>query len=136
MLDRLIYRWLNLLEHYKISKCVIDFSSNKVVNDEYQKSVIGYVRNLSGKINRYFCQFLELLEQPMNSFMCCTNPEIVTLDGIVLSIEAARIRDQKLTYPWIAGVSRSRFYLTWYYNNSLGLQQERKGVSFSLLMIT
>ncbi len=70
---------------------------------------ICHLKSLSGKINQYFCQFLELLEHPANSFMCCQDPEIITLDGIVLSIEAARIKSQNLQYPWINGNSKKRY---------------------------
>jgi len=60
---------------------------------------------LSGTIHGYFCQFLELLEQPEHLYSCCLNPEIVCLDGLVMSIENAKIREQKLSTPWISGES-------------------------------
>ena len=63
---------------------------------------------LSGKINRYFCQFLGLLDNPIQSFSCCVNPDIITLDGIVLSIDSSRIRRQNLQSPWICGQSNER----------------------------
>lgn len=69
------------------------------------------LKHLAGKVNRFFCQFLELLETPTESYSCCTNPEIITLDGIVLSIDSGRIRRQHLKSPWINGESNERFLI-------------------------
>ena len=65
---------------------------------------------LSGAVHGYFCQFLELLEQPEELYSCCENPEIVCLDGLVMSIENARIREQKLSSPWLSGESNSGYF--------------------------
>ena len=70
---------------------------------------INHFKMITGRINRYFCQFLDLLDHPIESFNCCSNPEIVTLDGIVLSIETARIMRQNLNYPWMSGHSNKRY---------------------------
>ena len=64
---------------------------------------------LSGKVNRFFCQFLGLIEQPENCYVCCRNPEIITLDGIVLSVETKKISRQNLQAPWISGESNLRY---------------------------
>ena len=55
----------------------IDFGNQKEIN---------HFKMITGRINRYFCQFLDLLDHPIESFNCCSNPEIVTLDGIVLHL--------------------------------------------------
>ena len=35
---------------------------------------------------------------------CCGgSPEVITLDGIVMSIESKRIREANLSQPWISG---------------------------------
>ena len=65
---------------------------------------------MSGKVNKYFCQFLSLLNQPVQSYLCCENPEIVALDGLGLTIETRRIDSQNFKYPWIKeGISRNRY---------------------------
>ena len=56
---------------------------------------------MSGKINKYFCQFLSLLNQPVQSYLCCEDPEIIALDGLGLTIETRRINSQNFVYPWI-----------------------------------
>ena len=65
----------------------------------------------ASKFNRYFCQFLDLLDNPIDSFTCCNDPEIITLDGIVLSIDSSKIRRQNLKSPWIFGESNQRYVL-------------------------
>jgi len=40
--------------------------------------------------------------------MCCGNPEVITLDGIVLSVETSKIKQQGLKTPWIIGNSNTR----------------------------
>ncbi len=94
-----------MLEHYVESNSVLNQLEEDILKN-LQK--IENFKTLAGKVNRYFCQFLELLDQPMDSFKCCGNPEIITLDGIVISIEAKRIRSENLQYPWIIGTSNNR----------------------------
>lgn len=107
ILLNLFYRWLNLLEHYTECNSVLNIDSAGILKNSKN---INYLKTIAGKINRYFCQFLELLNQPMESFKCCGNPEIITLDGIVISIEAKRIRAENLNYPWIIGTSNKRYF--------------------------
>ena len=57
----------------------------------------------------FFCQFLSILQVPEKSTVCCQNPDKITLDGIVLSIETARIKKQELRTPWIQQETSERF---------------------------
>jgi hypothetical protein len=82
---------------------------------------------MSGKMNRYFCQFLELLDQPESSYICCATPEIITLDGIVLSIESSRIKKQNLENPSICSEGKSRHSYS-YVLFLLGLRQDQIGL--------
>jgi hypothetical protein len=60
--------------------------------------------NISGYINSFFIQFLKLVEYPKSVMKCCGgSPEIITLDGIVMSIESKKIREANLSQPWISG---------------------------------
>jgi len=65
------------------------------------------LRSLTQKINRFFCQFLTLLQHPDNAYICCQNPDIITLDGLVLSIETRRIQQQNLAEPWILSCNKN-----------------------------
>ena len=75
------------------------------------KEDLNNLRGLSGKVNRYFCLFLNLLDIPTSSFHCCKDPDIITLDGIVLSIGSDKIRKQNLQYPWVIGECKTRYFL-------------------------
>jgi hypothetical protein len=60
------------------------------------------LERLSGSINQFFHHFLKLVEYPADVMKCCDgSPETITLDGIVMSIESRRVRDAKLSNPWI-----------------------------------
>jgi hypothetical protein len=78
-------RWSNVLEFYSE---VIGINSNQLRSLKY----------LSGRVNRFFCQFLEILNQPHVSYSCCIDPKIITIDGIVLSVETKRIKRQFENY--------------------------------------
>ena len=74
-----------------------------------------YIRSISckefkkfdAKNQSFFCQFLTLLQHPDNAYICCQNPDIITLDGLVLSIETRRIQQQNLTEPWILSCNKN-----------------------------
>jgi hypothetical protein len=54
-------------------------------------------------------EFLKLLEYPAAVMKCCGgSPDTITLDGIVMSIESKRIRDAKLTQPWVSHTNFNR----------------------------
>ena len=90
-------RWKSKIETYcEFEK---DFESTKIKRQT--------LNTLSGLVNRYFTLFLELVELPKDSYMCCGNPEVITLDGIVLSVETSKIKQQGLKTPWIIGESNS-----------------------------
>lgn len=60
------------------------------------------LERLSGTINQFFHHFLKLIEYAPDVMKCCDgSPDIITLDGIVMSIESKRIKDAKLSQPWI-----------------------------------
>ena len=56
---------------------------------------------MGNSIHQYSCQFDELIEQPDSLYTCCQNPRIITLDGIVISVETERIDRQNLETPWV-----------------------------------
>ena len=41
-----------------------------------------------------------LIDFPESLFRCCSDPDIVCIDGIVLSIESWRIKERNFTAPW------------------------------------
>jgi len=87
----------------------LEFYKEIGLHEGNQKEITSF-ECLAGIVNQYFCQFLDLLYDKHNSFSCCDNPDIVMLDGIVMSIEASRILRQKLEAPWIIGQSNTRYY--------------------------
>jgi hypothetical protein len=77
--------------------------------------------NLGGFVNAAMTDFLCLLDYPESKLKCCENPEIVCIDGIVLSCENRRIVNQRLNSPWIdSEILKQRF------NN----QQDRSLIRF------
>jgi hypothetical protein len=67
------------------------------------------LERLSGSVNQFFVQFLKLLEYPPAVMRCCGgSPDIIALDGIVMSIESKRIRAAKLSQPWISETNFNR----------------------------
>ena len=60
------------------------------------------MERLSGSMSQFFFSFLKLLEYPKSVMKCCGgNPDVITLDGIVMSIDSKRIQEAKLTRPFI-----------------------------------
>jgi hypothetical protein len=76
--------------------------------DLIPNQIVSNLQSLTGRVNQYFCQFLAILDQPVSSYHCCINPEIITLDGIVLSIENSRIKKQNLGNPSVSGFGKKR----------------------------
>lgn len=54
--------------------------------------------NIAGRVNGVMTAFLALLDYPPDQFQCCKDPEVVCIDGIVLSVESRRIRTAT---PWV-----------------------------------
>ena len=67
------------------------------------KSMKSRLSNLSGRMHQFFMEFTTLIVWPPTIFQCCDNPDIVGLDGTVISTESSRIRDHGLEQPWIIG---------------------------------
>ena len=63
--------------------------------------------SMAGRVNGIMTAFLTLVDYPSTHFQCCEHPEVVCIDGIVLSVESRRINT---TTPWYdeAGL-RGRF---------------------------
>lgn len=63
--------------------------------------------NMSGRVNGIMTAYLSLVDYPSNHFQCCKDPEVVCIDGIVLSVESRRINT---TTPWVdSHALRTRF---------------------------
>ncbi|KAJ2990132.1 hypothetical protein HDV02_004605 [Globomyces sp. JEL0801] len=57
--------------------------------------------NYAGRINAILREFLKMIDYPVeNTFKCCEDPEVVCIDGIVLSVENRKIKGQNLVEPW------------------------------------
>ena len=54
--------------------------------------------NMAGRVNAIVTQYLGLVQYPRTLFNCCEDPQVVCVDGIVLSVEAKRLRHQET--PW------------------------------------
>jgi hypothetical protein len=48
--------------------------------------------------------FLKLIDYPPDHFKCCENPQVVCIDGIVLSADRRTVRTRDLKSPWLLGV--------------------------------
>jgi len=81
----------------------------RLLDEEFRPKIRDKLQRLSGSINQFFMEFLKLLEYPADVMKCCGgSPDTITLDGIVMSIESRRIRDAKLTQPWISETNFNR----------------------------
>ena len=56
--------------------------------------------NMHAVVNLVLTEFIMLIDFPESLFRCCSDPDIVCIDGIVLSIESWRIRERNFTAPW------------------------------------
>lgn len=54
--------------------------------------------SMAGRVNGIMTAFLALIDYPENHFNCCEDPEVVCIDGIVLSVESRRIQNDT---PWV-----------------------------------
>ena len=54
--------------------------------------------NMTGRVNEVVTQFLKLVRYPSETFQCCPNPQVLCIDGIVLSVESRRLQENKA--PW------------------------------------
>jgi hypothetical protein len=54
--------------------------------------------NLSGRVHAIMTAYLALVDYPPNHFQCCKDPDVVCIDGIVLSVESRRIQNDT---PWV-----------------------------------
>ena len=54
--------------------------------------------SMAGRVNGVMTAYLALVDYPSNHFNCCEDPDIVCVDGIVLSVESRRIQNQT---PWV-----------------------------------
>lgn len=54
--------------------------------------------NMAGRVNGIMTGYLRLVDYPVNHFQCCKDPDVVCIDGIVLSVESRRINT---TTPWV-----------------------------------
>lgn len=61
------------------------------------------LKAMAGKINSILTSFLKLIEYPDSFMNCCKDPDIVCVDGIVLSADHMKVKHQQLDIPWRAG---------------------------------
>ena len=63
--------------------------------------------SMAGRVNGVMTAYLCLVDYPEKHFQCCEDPEVVCIDGIVLSVESRRINT---TTPWVdPRILRTRF---------------------------
>ena len=63
--------------------------------------------SMAGRVNGIMTAFLSLVDYPLKHFQCCKDPDVVCIDGIVLSVESRRINT---TSPWLEDSGlRARF---------------------------
>ena len=70
-------------------------------DSELKRLEIKKFMNMAGKINAMMIQFIKLIDYTPKIFQCCQNPEIVCVDGMVLSIRSDRLDSQNLKTPWV-----------------------------------
>lgn len=66
------------------------------IRHEQRQKMLRY----AGIVNQVFVEFCGLLDIPDSLFHCCDAPDVICVDGIVLSIETNRINEAKLKQPW------------------------------------
>lgn len=57
----------------------------------------------AGLVNQVQAEFCRIIELDPKLFQCCAEPDIVCIDGIVISIEMQRLSAQRLSQPWLLG---------------------------------
>ncbi len=63
--------------------------------------------SMAGRVNGIMTAYLSLVDYPETHFQCCQDPEVVCIDGIVLSVESKRINTHS---PWLdSNALRGRF---------------------------
>lgn len=80
---------------------------NWIAFDMCTTSEIHYTRKrinaLASKLTSFLGEYLmKLVDIPTDLFTCCQNPSIISMDGIVLSVEQDRIRRANLSSPWLS----------------------------------
>lgn len=64
--------------------------------------------SISGYINQALVEFCRLLVLDNDLFQCCQNPDVICVDGIVISIETRRILASQLSHPWLIGNGKAK----------------------------
>ena len=82
-------------------KCYVEFVCKLIENLDYAGKTRRVLGRMHSEVHQYFCQFMGLIQKPDSLYRCCDNPEYITLDGIVISVETKRIQAQKLQTPWV-----------------------------------
>jgi hypothetical protein len=104
MYELLYFKAYNGLPTYTFWKTKIDLY---VLSDNIHLPVVERYRwkkrkeNYAGLVNQIFVSFCKLLDIPNDLFKCCDEPEMINIDGIVLSIETSRVKQQALNDPFI-----------------------------------
>lgn len=62
--------------------------------------------NYSGTIHEAFCGGVETFLLEDESFLCCKNPKVLLMDGVVISIKTSNM--PKFETPWIMGKVNKR----------------------------
>ncbi|KAI8892601.1 hypothetical protein BC833DRAFT_569954, partial [Globomyces pollinis-pini] len=81
----------------KVDTYLMMFSKSEFIQKEQTRKEL---MNMAGKVNRVIVNYLKLVEFPESIFQCCVTPNIVCIDGTVLSIEQRKIKGQELKQPW------------------------------------
>ena len=76
-------------------------------------------------------QYLELIDYPSKSFLCCSNPSCITVDGIVLSVKNNLIKEQFQPEQWLDSQHLHQRFSTRNYRNIINFSKEdRKIIRF------
>jgi hypothetical protein len=74
---------------------------NTLLKSWTKEETLGFKKkwmSMAGRVNGIMTAFLSLVDYPETHFQCCKDPEVVCIDGIVLSVESRRINT---TSPWL-----------------------------------
>lgn len=62
----------------------------------------------AGLVNQVLAEFCRIIDLDPQFFKCCETPEIICIDGIVISVEMQRITAQRLSQPWLLGPGKAK----------------------------
>jgi hypothetical protein len=86
----------------KVQQTIEAWISAKLCDERRVEETRKRFTALANKLTSFLGEYLmKLVEIPTQLFACCSNPDIISMDGIVLSVEQNRIQSAKLSSPWL-----------------------------------